>query len=69
MKPKDSGPPPSLSIQARVREVFAADDQALRDRQIAAVGRLLRRAASISKHGASSKRPSTTTPRARKRGR
>jgi hypothetical protein len=44
----------SLSIRAQVKEVSAAESRDLRDRQIAAVGRLLRRAALISKHGASS---------------
>jgi hypothetical protein len=46
-------PSPSLSVRAQVREVSAAESRALRERQIAAVGRLLRRAALISKHGVS----------------
>lgn len=48
----EQSPSPSLSIRAQVREFSAAESQALRDRQIAAVGRLLRRAALISKHNA-----------------
>jgi hypothetical protein len=53
MKPSGNDQSPSsLSVKAQVREVSAAESQALRDRQIAAVGRLLRRAALISKHGA-----------------
>jgi hypothetical protein len=48
----DRSPSPSLSVRAQVREVSTAESRALRDRQIAAVGRLLRRAALISKHGA-----------------
>jgi hypothetical protein len=45
MKPKDRDPSSPLSIRARVRELSAAESRDLRDRQIAAVGRLLRRAA------------------------
>ncbi|HKB51260.1 MAG TPA: hypothetical protein VKC63_07510 [Solirubrobacterales bacterium] len=68
MIPKGNDPSSALSIKARVREVSAAEGRALRDRQIAAVGRLLRRAALISKHGNSSKRSSPATSRPRKRG-
>jgi hypothetical protein len=60
MSQKARDPSSPLSIRARVREVSAAESRALRDRQIAAVGRLLRRAALISKHG---------TSRRQKRGR
>ncbi|MGC1164792.1 MAG: hypothetical protein WA862_01655 [Solirubrobacterales bacterium] len=52
MKQENRDQSPSLSVRAQVREVSAAESRALRDRQIAAVGRLLRRAALISKHGA-----------------
>ena len=52
MKPSGSDPSPSLSVRGQVREVSAAESRALRDRQIAAVGRLLRRAALISKRDA-----------------
>jgi hypothetical protein len=51
MKQSGRDPSSSLSIRAQVREVSAAESRDLRDRQIAAVGRLLRRAALISKHG------------------
>ena len=53
MKQGGRDPSSPLSIRAQVREVSAAESRDLRDRQIAAVGRLLRRAALISKHGAS----------------
>jgi hypothetical protein len=62
---------PSLSVKGRVREIAAAESRALRDRQIAAVGRLLRRAALISKHGAAPpttrSSPPASRPRRRKR--
>ncbi len=51
MKPDDRDPSSPLSIRAQVREVSAAESRDLRNRQIAAVGRLLRRAALLSKHG------------------
>jgi hypothetical protein len=54
MRQSGRDPSSSLSIRAKVKEVSAAESRDLRDRQIAAVGRLLRRAALISKHGASS---------------
>jgi hypothetical protein len=54
MKPTRSDSPSPLSVKVDVREISAAKSRALRDRQIAAVGRLLRRAALISKHGVSS---------------
>ncbi len=61
----------SLSVKGRVREIAAAESRALRDRQIAAVGRLLRRAASISNHGDAPPKtrssPSASRPRKRKR--
>lgn len=52
MKPGDRDPSAPLSIRAQVREVSAAESRDLRDRQIAAVGHLLRRAALLSKHSA-----------------
>jgi hypothetical protein len=58
---------PSLSVKGRVREIAAAESRALRERQIAAVGRLLRRAALISKHSAAPPSPSASRPRKRKR--
>ncbi|HWM63546.1 MAG TPA: hypothetical protein VNP96_06090 [Solirubrobacterales bacterium] len=71
MNPQPDDRAPSLSVKGRVREIAAAESRALRDRQIAAVGRLLRRAALISKHGAASpatrSSPPTSRPRKRKR--
>ncbi|MGV1047212.1 MAG: hypothetical protein ACOYD4_01630 [Solirubrobacterales bacterium] len=66
---KQSGPNPSssLSIRAKVKEVSATESRDLRDRQIAALGRLLRRAALLSKHGAPS--PANGSPdKASRRG-
>jgi hypothetical protein len=54
VKPGDRDPSSPLSIRAQVREVSMTESRDLRDRQIAAVGRLLRRAALLSKHGAAS---------------
>ena len=51
MKSGDRDSSSALSIRAQVREVSAAESRDLRDRQIAAVGRLLRRAALLSMHG------------------
>ena len=71
MKPGDRDPSSPLSIRAQVREVSAAESRDLRDRQIAAVGRLLRRAALLSKHGAPSAANGSPAkaPRRRKRKR
>lgn len=54
MKQSGRDPSSSLSIRAKVKEVSAAESRDLRDRQIAAVGRLLRRATLLSKHSAPS---------------
>ena len=68
MKPGDRDPS-SLLIRAQVREVSAAESRDLRDRQIAAVGRLLRRAALLSKHGGPSAGSPPKGPRRGKRRR
>ena len=71
MKPRHDDLAASLSVKGRVREIAAAESRALRERQIAAVGRLLRRAALISKHGDAPPRarssPPASRPRKRKR--
>jgi hypothetical protein len=67
MKSKGGDPPSSLSIRARVREISAAESRDLRDRQIAAVGRLLRRAALIAKHGAPSSASGSSRRQKRRR--
>jgi hypothetical protein len=56
----------SPAIKAQIHQVSIDDSQALRDRQIAAVGRLLRRAALIRRRKISSaeeKPPSEASPR------
>lgn len=70
MKPGDRDPSSPLSIRAQVREVSAAESRDLRERQIAAVGRLLRRAALLSKHDtppAASGSPSKAPRRGKRR--
>lgn len=69
MKPASNDPPSplSLSVKVHVREISAAESRSLRDRQIAAVGRLLRGAALIAKQGASSTPPRASRRRAQRK--
>jgi hypothetical protein len=69
MKPSGRDPSSSLSIRAKIREISAAESRDLRDRQIAALGRLLRRATLISKHGTPSAATESPAKASRRRKR